>query len=254
MSSRARLLSAVVLAAVALAAFPAAARADFINVISQTYHIDGSADAPHYVDPSNAFSFDQTSSTSPVSINHTVVFFAPGIDSGGVQFISRAEGAVTPQSASITAFNLVYTFGDNAAVSSYTFASLTFQPLEPQILVIPKSLEPNDTHGFGALYDETAGTTVLQFSVFPYYQVPFIKLPVDTTHVYTIAVSARAVGEADSRGGTLTVQAVPESESVLAFLAVGMVAIVATLGISFRDPRLRAQEESPICSASQTDC
>jgi len=232
MALRTRLFTAVLLAVIAIAASPGVARADFIQVISQTYHIDVASGSPAFA-PGNDYSFDQTSS-SPLFLNHSVSFPPPG-GAGGLQFINRADGAITPNSAFVRATNLTFDLGDIGPVfGSHSSAAITFQPLESQILIRPEPVEPSDTTGFASIYDETTATAVLQFTVFHgFVQDPFIWLPLDTTHIYTI--TARADGLASfTHGGRLTIQAVPEVESVLAFLMVGLLGILA---IRFRPAR-----------------
>jgi hypothetical protein len=197
-----------VLAALMLVGLPKCAHADFINLVSQSYHIHQRAVGLG----GGVFDFEQT---SPVPISHSA---SGGIDGGGYIFAATTNGGVTPDSAFVTLTHTAMDTGNDFVTAADTSAAITFRPLVSNLLVQTGAT----TQTSASVLDDTAGLAILTFP--PYPSVPsLISLNLD--HLYTMsALASTPSGGSLNAGVTLRIAPanIPESEGTLTFLVVGL--------------------------------
>jgi hypothetical protein len=238
MSSALRLFGRVGLALLAVVGLPQIAHADFINLVSQNYHVHGSG--------TGITTYDITSA-SPITQGASGVHINPitGNPDGGVTISTSADGSVTAQSAfvreDLTAFDLGNAFAGPTAAD----AAITFRPLVAGVVVTTSGSgagNPNRfdfSHGSAQLYDETIGAAV--FALVGIQPPMTYNFMLDLSHLYTLSVS-----QSVSSGGAMNfdvganIAPVPESERTLTFFVVGLGALVV-LARSRTLPRSNAE-------------
>jgi hypothetical protein len=190
-------------------ALPSAARAVTIDVISQSYSIDGAIG--YAWDPQVPFSF---SGSTPVS------FGGMGVD-GGVNPSADALSASAHISDS--------TYGTGSAV-------ITWKPSENCLADIAASLFLADAAQAGAsweLKDLTTSATIFSARPFP-LGTPEDNVPLDATHIYQLTAGVYGSG-ADYADvfGSVTVHSGPDaaSTSLLLGLALAGLAVVRRTGL-----------------------
>jgi hypothetical protein len=205
------------IAVLMIVGLPKFAHADFIDLVSQSYHIHQRAQGPGEI-----FDFEQT---SPVPISHSAT---DSIDGGTYRFAATTDGGVTSNGAFVTFTHSAEDLGNVLVTAADTSAAITFRPLVNNLVVQtaypggpPPPFGPLPPLGSASLFDDTVGLGVLTFP--PYPPGPsFVSLNMD--HLYTISASISALNFLGA-GVTLSIAPVPESESTLTFLVVGLGAL-----------------------------
>jgi hypothetical protein len=236
-------LGRALLAVLAVIGLPQLAQADFINLVSQSYEIRGLGEAYGCVPPAGPCSpgptvdYDLTSDM-PMSRTDGVVYTPPGLQGGAFSIKTAAAGGVVPSSAFVQAENTGYDYGNASVGIGEASATITFKPLVPNVFfraMDPYSSFPRSAYGLAQLYDDTAGVAVFTIS----HSIADSDVSLDLRHLYTMSVSADFCYCIEDRGVGLTMGAigpVPESESTLTFLVVGLGALllVARAHTTFR--------------------
>jgi len=207
------------LAALVVVGLPQFARAEFIDLVSHSYHIQQRGQG---CCPVQLLDFDLTSAV-PISHSATVA-----VDGGRAIFSASTNGGVTSDRAFVTIDHTAFDLGNALVNAAQTSAAITFRPLVSDLVVnIPLSVGPpplifSPAGARFSLFDDTAGLAVLTFP--PYIAASFVSLNLE--HLYTISASTSAGSAAMNLGGTLSIAPVPESGSTLAFLVVGLGALL----------------------------
>jgi hypothetical protein len=228
-------LGRALLAVLAVIGLPQFAQADFINLISQSYHIQGAG--------TGIVAYDVTSAV-PITREEIGKHYDPitGLQDGQAEVFTHTDGGVATQSAFVQASvatlevsqPFVMTVGPATAS-----AAITFRPLVSDVVVNTIAL-----YGFpfiagsAQLYDETIGAAV--FAQGSNTMPMTYNVILDLSHLYTLSVLSSVGG---STGGepfavqsTIAPAPVPESETTLTFLVVGLGALllVARAQTTFR--------------------
>jgi hypothetical protein len=215
------------MAVLVIMGLPQFAHADVINLVSQSYEIHEHAGSVGSCCP-QTFVIDQTSAT-PISRTDNGAFYDDmGHAVGGYHMFTSANGGVPPLNAFVESQTDEYDFGDALVGTNTASATLTFRPLFTDAVVQianPWGGGPERFIGGPAgLYDETTGAAILVFgSGLDTPALYSVSLNVD--HLYTISAASEIGPE---RGITLSIApaSVPESESTLTFLVVGLGALL----------------------------
>jgi hypothetical protein len=225
MWSKCSWLGRVALAVLVVIGVPQFARADFIDLVSQSYHIQGSGTGI------TAYNI-----TSAIPITRTDVgdHFNPdtGNHDGQVVITTRTDAGITPTSAFVQAGIDSVDAGNAFAGPTAASAAITFRPLVSGVVVKTSGSgggNPNPfdiLHGTAQLFDETMGATLFTQGV----PTPMTyNYTLDLSHLYTLSVfTSLSSGGVISwnAGANIAPAPVPESESTLTFLAVGLGALL----------------------------
>jgi hypothetical protein len=220
----------VVLAALVVIGLPQVAHADFINLVSQSYQVH---DIVFGCCPPLA-SFNETSATPISRSDNSTIFNASGGFNGGIRVFASATGGVTPLSAFTQAQTDAADFVNAVVAEVGAAAAITFRPLVTdlvvQVLMPPQpgggEPRPCPCLGQAGLFDETAGAAVLAFPPYGSFPTPVFNVSLNADHVYRIYASE--LGGYGQREVMLSIAPanVPESDSTLTFLVVGLGALL----------------------------
>jgi hypothetical protein len=224
MSATLRLLERAGLVVVAVMGLPQFAHADFINLVSQTYQIHESVSGCCPAFPV----IDQTSAT-PISRTDDGVFYdSLGRAIGRFHVFTSADGGVAALSAFAKAAVDEFDISEAYVGANDAGAAITFRPLVTDAVVqTANPWSPNYAGpafgGLAGLYDETAGAAVLAFGD-SLFTPALYSVSLNMDHLYTLYASA---GPGPQRGITLSLApaSVPEADSTLTFLALGLGAL-----------------------------
>jgi hypothetical protein len=233
MSSTFSSLGRAVLAALVVIGLPQVARADFIDLISQSYTIHERA-----VGIANFVEFNEIS-TTPISHGEGGVFNPGTQNIGGYSMSASANGGVTPLSAFVQVQSDSFDLALASVERAESTAAISFMPLVSGLVVQitnpygpPPPFPFFPPFGSASLFDDTAGLTVLAF---PPYTAAAFFVSLNLDHQYTISTSS-GTGPQRGVGLSLAPASVPESETTLTFLVVGLGALllVARAQTTFR--------------------
>ena len=158
-------LGRTTLALLLVVALPRSARANFIDLVSQSYLIHGYgflyASTPGGIVMTSVVDYVETSDT-PIS-RHDVVTGG----GGGIILDTSADGGMTPASAFVQAESSQLEAGNAITQFAEATAAITFRPVVTNLVVqTPGGFGFPLSRGISGLYDLTAGATVLAFEGF----------------------------------------------------------------------------------------
>jgi len=216
------------LALLVVVGWPQFAQAEFIDLVSQSYRIHELAIGccPQFPE------VNQTSDT-PLSRSDSGVFLnAMGQLAGLFSVSASASGGVTPLSAFVQAQVSAQDFIGGPALAG-AGAMITFRPLVSDLVLRLRGSEPPGSPCVcigttSSLFDNTAGLAVLAFPPYLLNMPSAYNVSLTLDHLYTISASVPDTMGAPQRGVTLSIApaTVPESESTLTFLVVGLGALL----------------------------
>jgi hypothetical protein len=204
------------------------ASADFIQVHSQEYSIEGYAhyyfNNPNYPEFGKPFTVGyQETSSSPVS-QHTT--WPEGKFTGRAYAESSAGGEVTSNYAWVKSSAYLDDMGD-AISEAFASASITFSPLVEVMRIVAERSNLTEI----TLIDLTLGTTLYSYSGF--YSSESIWMYFDPSHIYSINTKIDVGGTPwINFGGSLRIESIPEPATIL-LLGAGLI------GLGYGRKRLR---------------
>ena len=131
MCSTLQLLGRTTLALLLVVALPQSARANFIDLVSQSYLIQAYGSGVGIDGTRSVVDYVETSDT-PISRHDAVVLRG---NTGGFFLDTSADGGMTPASAFVQAESSKFDLGDGNAITAEASAAITFRPLVTDVVV-----------------------------------------------------------------------------------------------------------------------